>query len=222
MPGCVEVHPWPCHRRSIQLNYEMIWPPCPGTAIKNAFLHLGPIPRTIRPTRSGRSWVILGDPWSKLGSTNDPDPKNQRSWVILTDPAPGAGSLWLNMAANWFLCWYLPRQVARWPFSERHRLILSKLGQSTMVTLNLVRILCSFMIIQMLGKKILSDILGAVIWTPFWRHYAEPNQTQGRPIYARTNWKWSLEKWKLFWYSLKLHFKKHGTNWPSRLNNNYD
>ena len=55
------------------------------------------IPRTIRPTRSGQSWAILGDPGSKLGSTNDPDPKNQRSWVILTDPAPGVGSLGITL-----------------------------------------------------------------------------------------------------------------------------
>ena len=100
-----------------------------------------------------RSWVTLGRnsvPQTILTSRiNDPE----WSWLTLPLGRDHSGSLWLNMAANWFLCWYLPRQVARWPFSERHRLILSKLGQSTMVTLNLVRILCSFMIIQMLFRN---------------------------------------------------------------------
>ena len=100
-----------------------------------------------------RSWVTLGRnsvPQTILTPRiNDPE----WSWLTLPLGRDHSGSLWLNMAANWFLCWYLPRQVARWPFSERHRLILSKLGQSTMVTLNLVRILCSFMIIQMLFRN---------------------------------------------------------------------
>ena len=96
------------------------------------------------------SWVTLGRnsvPQTILTPRiNDPE----WSWLTLPPGRDHSGTLWLNMAANRFLCWYFITSSCSVAFSERHRLILSKLGQSTMVPLNLVRILYSFITIQML------------------------------------------------------------------------
>ena len=146
---------WQSLRESISMQFNgrgwggPLWPPTvPRLAVRSSKSNLRARfhERSDPPDRGDPewSWVTLGRnsvPQTILTPRiNDPE----WSWLTLPLGRDHSGSLWLNMAANWFLCWYLPRQVARWPFSERHRLILSKLGQSTMVTLNLVRILCSF------------------------------------------------------------------------------